>query len=225
MKSADMKFLEAFKRLEAVCNDLFSCQSGVSEYITQMEQAEVRGKASVPDWNDDFKRLKHLRWVRNQIAHSPDTEQLSKSEDLSELQDFYDRVLSQKDPLALLEKSKKAGAKAKPAQAVRPVAGTGSKPAAPAKKPSAAKPEPKPATPARSTASAKPAPRSAKPAKKSSGKAAKKKSRAGAGFLLVLIVVLILLGLAVLYLDLSGKLPAKELAENAKNAIIGLFHK
>ena len=222
-----MKFLEAFKRLEAVCNDLFSCQSGVSEYIAHMEQAEVRGKASVPDWNDDFKRLKHLRWVRNQIAHSPDTEQLSKSEDLSELQDFYERVLSQKDPLALLEKAKKAGAKPKPAQISRPAAGTGSKPAAaPAKKPSAAKPESKPAAaPARSAASAKPTPRPAQPAKKSSGKAAKKKSRAGGGFLLVLIAVLVLLGLAVLYLDLSGKLPAKELAENAKNAITGLFQK
>lgn len=112
MKSSDVKFLEAFKRLEAACNERFSCQSGVSEYIARMERADARGRAVVPDWAADYKALKHLRWVRNQLAHDPNAEALSKPEELKQLQDFTGRVQAKKDPLMQLENAGKSKAKA-----------------------------------------------------------------------------------------------------------------
>lgn len=190
-----MTFFEEFKRLETICNDMFSCKSGVTEYITRMEQSADRGRVFVDGWDADYKALKHLRWLRNQIAHDADVAGLCKQEDLTKLRHLHKRVLSQQDPLAVLTKASKPK--------------------------TAAKQKPKPAqtgdTP-KDTGSAKPK----AAAKSDSGKQKpKKQSRAGAVILLILVILLFAAGLGILYLDVSGRVPLSQLWDT----ICGFFNR
>ena len=47
--------------------------------------------------------LKHIRWVRNQIAHTPSNVPFSTEEDLEFAASFYERILNQDDPFARLQ--------------------------------------------------------------------------------------------------------------------------
>ena len=68
MNSQDNNFFESYKRLDRLCGDILNCKNGISEYIQQMEQTEQSG-FKVANWTEDYKMLKHVRLVRNQIAH------------------------------------------------------------------------------------------------------------------------------------------------------------
>ena len=108
MHSSDSAFFDAYKKLERFCSDLYSEQSGVSAYIADMEACAARGRAAVPTWNADYQGLKHIRWVRNRIAHEAESGRLSEASDLSFAQEFYSRLVSEKDPLALLRKAEQS---------------------------------------------------------------------------------------------------------------------
>lgn len=112
MKKADNAFFEAFKEVETLCGEIYSCRSGVSEYILDMEKNMSEGEKKVENWTNDYKTLKHLRWVRNKIAHEAGDTQISVDKDLDAVCAFRDRVIRGKDPITLLNKAKKA---AKPA--------------------------------------------------------------------------------------------------------------
>ena len=87
--------------------DAYSCQNGFSEYISMMEKSPGNRAVHIPSWNDDYKMLKHLRWLRNRIAHDTGSTEL-KSSDLDDLKDFRKRFLKGQDPLALSAKLKKS---------------------------------------------------------------------------------------------------------------------
>jgi len=68
MSPTDNDFFEAYKHLDKLCCEVLNCSNGVSTYIEQME-ASPSGRRLVPAWDSDYSALKHIRWVRNQIAH------------------------------------------------------------------------------------------------------------------------------------------------------------
>ena len=105
MQQADNIFFEEYKRLNKLCSEIFSCQNGVSEYISQMENDWNDGYKYVSSWNEDFKNLKHVRWVRNKIAHDYNDSQISNSSDFAYVKLFYERIFSGTDPLSLLRKA------------------------------------------------------------------------------------------------------------------------
>ncbi|MBR0303085.1 MAG: hypothetical protein IJQ80_04485 [Clostridia bacterium] len=105
MHIADNDFFEAYKRLDKLCSEMYSCQNGVSEYIAQMEHLTYKGQYRISSWNNDYKQLKHVRWVRNQIAHDADSYQISEAGDMAFVQEFYSRIFSGSDPLTLLRKA------------------------------------------------------------------------------------------------------------------------
>lgn len=101
-----MSFIESYKRLDKLCGDLLKEDRRLTAYIEAMYDTP-RGSFYVPSWENDLKRLKHYRWVRNQIAHEPGcTEQnMCTAEDVAWLNAFYDRILHQTDPLAQYRKA------------------------------------------------------------------------------------------------------------------------
>ena len=109
MGPLDNEFFEEYKRLDWLCSDMYSCKNGVSRYIEDMESRSRREASSILVWYTDYKLLKHLRWIRNRIAHETDNYQISSESDLQNMRDFYERILSGQDPIALLEKSKADG--------------------------------------------------------------------------------------------------------------------
>lgn len=104
-----MGFIDSYKCLEKLCSQLLSDSRGVTAYIDEMSRISSRGSFFVKSWDDDLKKLKHCRWIRNKISHEPEcTEQnMCKREDSLWLDDFRSRILNQKDPLALYYQASK----------------------------------------------------------------------------------------------------------------------
>lgn len=101
MNYQDSKFFEAYKRLDKLCGEVFGCKNGVSEYISQMEKSP-QGYRSVDSWKSDYDKLKHIRWVRNQIAHEYSDYEISTEDDIEFAELFYKRIMTQDDPFARL---------------------------------------------------------------------------------------------------------------------------
>lgn len=95
-----MGFMTSYKRLDNLCKDMNGI--GISGYIEDMEsiKAEI---FSVKEWKDNYYQLKHYRYIRNRIAHDNDAyeETLCTPEDTEWLENFYQKILKQNDPLAL----------------------------------------------------------------------------------------------------------------------------
>lgn len=106
MTKLEIEFLEEYKRLDKLCQDMLSSLSGVSEYINRMESFYKEGSYYIDDWNENYKTLKHLRWLRNNIVHNVDESDCS-FEELETLKYFYRDILVQEDPLARLYKKNK----------------------------------------------------------------------------------------------------------------------
>ena len=112
-----MGFINSYKRLEKLCNEIYDSNHGVSAYIDDMARL-ASASFYVFNWNDDLKQLKHYRWIRNQIAHEPNCteENMCEYGDAQWIDDFYDRIMNQSDPLAMYRKATKPQPAAKPKQ-------------------------------------------------------------------------------------------------------------
>ena len=110
-----MGFIDSYKHLEKLCGDMLQTQHGVSAYIAEMESTP-NGSYRVQGWVEDLKYLKHYRWVRNQIVHDPNSseENMCDLSDAQWIDNFYDRIMKQGDPLAMYRKATKPRSVAKP---------------------------------------------------------------------------------------------------------------
>ncbi len=106
MRDLNIDFMDLYKRTDRFIRDAYSSSEGVSEYIRLMEADFVRGNVNIRGWNSDYDNLKHIRWIRNQLAHevSYDCDICSEG-DYEWLEGFYKRLFSSDDPLAALRKT------------------------------------------------------------------------------------------------------------------------
>lgn len=112
-----MSFFDSYKRLDNLCKDLFQTDRGISSYIEEMEKHRYVNYP-IEHWDSDYKNLKHLRYCRNQIAHVDGVteEEICTEDDIRWLEDFYQRILNQTDPIAKyyqMDKSNSAESKRK----------------------------------------------------------------------------------------------------------------
>ncbi len=103
-----LEFQEAYKRLDKLCKDCFFSNEGVSEYLRFMEREDRAGRRYVSTWDADYRMLKHVRWVRNQLSHEVGTLQsdLCTQDDLKFVESFHDRILKCTDPSSVLRKER-----------------------------------------------------------------------------------------------------------------------
>ncbi len=106
MNKLEVKFFDEYKLVDNICRDMFRLNQGVTEYIKQMEIMDAEGSRIVVNWREKYKKLKHLRWLRNKIAHESGAPDLTEN-DLIELQNFHNQLLKQVDPLAELWKKRR----------------------------------------------------------------------------------------------------------------------
>lgn len=101
-------FQEEYKRLDKLCKDYLSSEKGVSSYIEQMEATAIQNRRYVLTWDEDYKQLKHVRWVRNKLAHEVGTlnSDFCTEEDLEWVQEFTNRILRGTDPFSTARKAK-----------------------------------------------------------------------------------------------------------------------
>ena len=69
MRDLNIDFMDLYKRTDRFIKDAYSSSEGVSEYIRSMESCFNRGISRVQGWKSDYDNLKHIRWIRNQLAH------------------------------------------------------------------------------------------------------------------------------------------------------------
>ncbi len=133
-----IEFQEEYKRLDRLCKDYFRSSEGVSEYIRQMESTPCSNRRYVYTWEDDYKQLKHVRWVRNQLAHEVGTldSDICTEEDLEWIKSFYTRIINGNDPFTVIRKAKEEEAHRTKQQAQTRKSTLAASPTSPPKKPS-----------------------------------------------------------------------------------------
>lgn len=105
MIELNVKFLELYKSIDRICKDMFSSSEGISTYIIKMEETPLLNRKKVQAWDDDYKQLKHYRYMRNQLAHDlPIDSDFCAQEDIDWLEYFYNDLLSCNDPIAIAYK-------------------------------------------------------------------------------------------------------------------------
>lgn len=114
MIELNVEFQERYKRLDALCRDLFSSKDGVTRYIQEMENTPYQYRKLILNWDSIYKQLKHLRHLRNQLAHEVGalTSELCTESDINRLTDFYNSILNTTDPLAKVGKAERAAERA-----------------------------------------------------------------------------------------------------------------
>ena len=99
MDAIQIELLEEYKYVDAICRDMLGAEKGVTAYIEQLDETPMTVRYWITEWNDEYRQLKHIRWLRNQIAHSTGSVECSQS-DLDWLKGFHNRLLTQQDLLA-----------------------------------------------------------------------------------------------------------------------------
>ena len=102
-----VEFQEEYKRLDRLCKDTLQSEQGVTQYIEQMKKVAFEQYRHVALWEETLRQLKHVRWVRNQLAHEVGAVQsgVCVQDDLRFVRNFHQSIIVQKDPLALLRVS------------------------------------------------------------------------------------------------------------------------
>lgn len=101
-----MRFIESYKRLDNLCKDLLGSETGVTSYICNMEEL-MYARFQITNWESDYNKLKHYRYIRNQIVHEnfANEANMCNENDLQWIEQFYQRILNRTDPLALHQKA------------------------------------------------------------------------------------------------------------------------
>ena len=105
LDSLDYEFFEEYKRLDRLCADMYNSRQGISTYIEKMEENFAQGEQQIDSWRQDYNLLKHLRWIRNKIAHEYDCAGYAGENDLEDIAELYHRFLNMQDPLTLLRRT------------------------------------------------------------------------------------------------------------------------
>ena len=114
MSYLNYEFFDEFKSLDNLCKDIygesFDNRLGVTLYLDDMESNAYRGALKVPEWTSDYNRLKNVRNIRNELAHSRNSfsSDICSQEDIDFIRSFRTRILNQTDPIAQLRTQKTA---------------------------------------------------------------------------------------------------------------------
>lgn len=101
MNNIEIIFFEEYKKLDNLCKDLLGSNQGITQYVNEMEQIPFEKSKLVESWQYDYKMLKHIRWIRNNIAHNNGDSECSES-DVQYVKNFYQRIINRTDSFSLI---------------------------------------------------------------------------------------------------------------------------
>ena len=110
MNNLNYVLFEEYKRLDKLCGDIYKTQHGITSYIDDMKAKSLSDYRCIPHWGTDLEWLIKIRHIRNSLAHAEDafnTESCTQN-DIDWIRDFYNRILNQSDPIAILYQNSKA---------------------------------------------------------------------------------------------------------------------
>ena len=111
MNTLNYEFFDAFKQLDKICKEIYgdvasNNKLGVTLYLEDMDKKAYAGGLNIEGWNSDYMKLKRVRNIRNDLAHSENSFSYENCtmDDIDFVRSFYLRILNQSDPIALLER-------------------------------------------------------------------------------------------------------------------------
>jgi hypothetical protein len=109
MNEIETLFLDEYKRVDAICRDLFRGDRyyrtdgqelfGVSAYLAAMNEVPYARRARFDSWDVEYDRIKRLRDLRNSITHDIAASACSY-DDLESLEAFHRQLVGATDPYA-----------------------------------------------------------------------------------------------------------------------------
>ena len=93
MNQLNAEFFDEFKSLDNICKDMYrgkgSDKLGVTLYLDDMDKNQY-AYTRIPEWSSDYKKLKRVRNIRNDLAHSNNTfgSDLCTEDDIHFIQSF-----------------------------------------------------------------------------------------------------------------------------------------
>lgn len=113
MTKLDQSFFDEYKQLDKLLCDCYMTDAGVTPYIEEMTNNDTEGRARVSSWQRDLRELKHLRYLRNKLAHETEGG-LAEQKDIDSVKEFQVRITNGDDPLARLHNERNKDKKEKP---------------------------------------------------------------------------------------------------------------
>ena len=110
MRNLNCDFFDEFKKLDNILKDIYRENSegklGITLYLCDMDNNFSQGSKKIMGWEADYKRLKHIRHIRNELAHSNISlsDEICSKEDIDFVRDFRNRIINQADPISCLHK-------------------------------------------------------------------------------------------------------------------------
>lgn len=95
-------FIDEFKHLEKLCNEIYGDHHGVTLYINNMEEKSWVYTRKIWQWQSDLENLKRVRHIRNNLVHESGYDIDYGESDIQFMRDFCERIMNRRDPLALL---------------------------------------------------------------------------------------------------------------------------
>ena len=115
MENLNQIFFREYTALDKLLHSVYSAEqgcAGVTHYLNLLKENDI--KISDPNKNYVFKKLRHLRHIRNEMAHEPGAFEnaVVKQEDIDFIRSFSQSVKNCQDPLSGLYGRRKAPSKA-----------------------------------------------------------------------------------------------------------------
>jgi hypothetical protein len=95
-------FIDEFKHLEKLCNEIYGDHHGVTLYINNMEEKSWVYTRKIWQWQSDLDNLKRVCHIRNNLVHESGYDIDYDESDIQFMRDFCERILNRRDSLALL---------------------------------------------------------------------------------------------------------------------------
>lgn len=105
MEERNYRFFELFTKVDNLCIEVYQNEHGLADYVEDMRSISTYTVEDIPDWGADLFQLITLRNIRSSLVNTPGAfaEDICSQEQLEWLENFYQRILDRKDPMALLE--------------------------------------------------------------------------------------------------------------------------
>ena len=109
MDNLNFKFFEKYKSIDKLCGEIYQSKQGVTDYIDQMKAASWKDYRNISNWKTDLDQLKRVRHIRNRLAHEEGAfdKTACTQYDIDWMQSFYERIMNQSDPMAMLHQNSK----------------------------------------------------------------------------------------------------------------------
>lgn len=106
MRKLNIEFLEEYKQVDKLIKDAYQSETGITTYISYMENYNLLYGRVVDERLEDYKMIKRVRWIRNQLSHDVSIDSdICEEKDYQWLLLFHKSLLRVEDPISIMRRN------------------------------------------------------------------------------------------------------------------------